>query len=110
MGNQHKHEILSVAVKVAAFDESGIRRDFFNSLLLPNQPRLAASPLAVYSYWAKWHGKRQNLHLLQYMNMKNTGNGNSESYFKKIREITLTLFGTGFGRKKKYPIFTVVIR
>ena len=31
MGNQHKHEILSVAVKVAAFDESGIRRDFFNS-------------------------------------------------------------------------------
>ena len=31
MGNQHKHEILSAAVKVAAFDESGIRRDFFNS-------------------------------------------------------------------------------
>ena len=57
MGNQHKHEILSVAVKVAAFDESGIRRDFFNSLLLPNQPRLAPSPLAVHSYWAKWHRK-----------------------------------------------------
>ena len=57
MGNQHKHEILSVAVKVAAFDESGIRRDFFNSLLLPNQPHLAASPLAVHSYWAKWHRK-----------------------------------------------------
>ena len=57
MGNQHKHEILSVAVKVAAFDESGIRRDFFNSLLLPNQPRLAPSPLAVHSYWTKWHRK-----------------------------------------------------